>query len=180
MAIIWKTPSGLILEQRYVDFIREDIKTNILGRSKTISLRKGLKDEIKKKKSKGIVPNLINSLDASNISILVNKMIEDHYCINLLTINDCFASNANHIEDLSYRIKLAFLVIYGDKGYLDSFHKYILEFLLNKGFVLTESRDHIIIQSPKGNSLRRKIPTPPNPGVLDIRKELILSSYFVH
>lgn len=177
MAILWKTPSGLILEQRYVDFDKNDIKTNILGRSKTITLRKPLKDKVNlRKQNQGIVPNLIHSLDASNISILVNKMIEDNHYINLLTIHDCFATNANHIEGLTYRIKLAFLVIYGNKDYLTNFHEYILEFLENKGFILAKEKDYVI--TPSGEN--RKIPNPPASGDLNINKELILSSYFVH
>lgn len=177
LAILWKTPSGLILEQKYIKFDKKNIKTNILGRPKTITLKVPLIDKLDlKKQNQGIVPNLIHSLDASNISILVNKMIEDNHYINLLTIHDCFSTNANHIEDLAYRIKLAFLVIYGNRDYLDKFHEYILEYLGNIGFNITKEKDYVI--TPLNNKI--KIPNPPTPGDLDLKKEFMFSSYFVH
>jgi DNA-directed RNA polymerase len=67
------------------------------------------------KQNRGIIPNIIHSLDAANISILVNKMIDDDIKMNLLTIHDAFATNANYVDDLTYQIKLAFLVIYSNK-----------------------------------------------------------------
>lgn len=78
IAIIWKTPSGLILEQKYVKFDKKVINTAILGRNSSITLKKPRKKDVDlKRQNHGIIPNLIHSLDASNISLLVNKLIED-------------------------------------------------------------------------------------------------------
>ena len=71
-------------------------------------MRKPLKNKINlRKQNHGVIPDLIHTLHASNISILLDKIIKDNYSINLLTIQDCFATNANHVADLTYRIKIA-------------------------------------------------------------------------
>lgn len=176
LGIIWKTPGGLIVEQKYVQFDVDTVTTSILGRKKSISLKKPKDSLDLRKQNHGIIPNLIHSLDASNISILVNKLIEDNNHINILTIHDCFATNANYIEDLMYRIKLAFLSIYGNKEYLINFHEYILEFMNNKGFILTKDKQYVI--NSKGKNL--KIPDLPKSGKLKLKENLMLSPYFVH
>lgn len=177
LAIIWKTPSGLIIEQRYVHFENEDVTTNILGKTKSMTLKKPILDKVNlRKQNHGIIPNLIHSLDASNISILVNKLIEDNNNINLLTIHDCFATNAKHVDDLTYRIKIAFLVIYGDKDYLHKFHKYILDYMRNKRFMISKDNSYVINSEGK----KIKIPKPPILGELNLKDDILLSTYFVH
>lgn len=176
LGIIWKTPGGLIVEQKYVQFDVETVTTSIVGRKKSISLKKPKVTLDLRKQNHGIIPNLIHSLDASNISILVNKLIEDNKNINILTIHDCFATNARHTEDLMYRVKLAFLAIYGDNEYLINFHEYILEFMINKGFMLTKDKQYVV--NSKGKKL--KIPNHPELGKLKLKDDLILSPYFVY
>jgi len=74
LIVSWKTPSGLYINQKYIQFTKYDLKNTIMGKRKTIKLKKP-----KKKKNKTIidkckqinsfVPNFIHSMDGSNIVI---------------------------------------------------------------------------------------------------------------
>jgi len=57
------------------------------------------------------MPNLIHSLDASNIHLLCEKLKD----IPLYTIHDCFASTPNNMEVIEKMVKFAFIEIYFKK-----------------------------------------------------------------
>lgn len=46
------------------------------------------------------MPNLIHSLDASNIQLLCKFLNENEIKIPLYTVHDCFASTANNMSIL--------------------------------------------------------------------------------
>ncbi|RKF57508.1 putative DNA-directed RNA polymerase [Golovinomyces cichoracearum] len=144
MGIIWKTPSGLVIEQRYTDTYSVNLITQIIGKRKSVSLVKPIKNKISlRKQNTSIIPNLVHSLDASHVTLIVKKLILLDKNINLATIHDCFATNPNHINFLNHHIKYAFLNIYADKNYIKEFHMYILDYLKSIGFTVDEEKNLI-------------------------------------
>lgn len=71
------------------------------------------------------MPNFIHSFDAAHIVLLCMK-VRESYNFNIVTIHDCFGTNANHAELLSEIIKQTFIAIYYDKECINRFHKHIL------------------------------------------------------
>lgn len=134
--VLWKTPSGLIIQQKYVDFDTKILNTSILNYKKSISLKIPNINKISLiKQNQAIIPNIIHSLDASNVSLLANKLIINNDKVNLLTIHDCFATNANNIPLLSLLIKKSFLEIYNDKNYLEDYNSFVLNYLIEMGLI---------------------------------------------
>ncbi len=82
-------------------------------------------NEFKQKRS--LMPNLVHSLDASSLCLLV-----DSFCsLNLLedrsffAIHDCFATTINHMEDLINLLKAIYIKTYSEVSYLNNFDKCI-------------------------------------------------------
>jgi len=98
--------------------IRTRISLIDKGREKvTISLPS--KSLNKRKLKSAVMPNLIHSLDACNIHLLINKVLDNNFNFPIYTIHDCFASTPNNMASLERLIKLTFLTIYFEGKYLE-------------------------------------------------------------
>jgi DNA-directed RNA polymerase len=99
------------------------------------------KEEIDiRKQNNAIVPNIVHSFDAANISLLV-KIVSSNFDtrkMNLLTIHDCFATNANDVEKMRSGVKLGFLAIYSEKSFIDSYYDFIIDFIKKTGYNIIE------------------------------------------
>ena len=160
-------------------------KVIIVKQTSIISLHnknedKRLHDNINSQACVKIGLQIYVSQQAANISILVNKLLDDGIKINILTIHDAFATNANYIDELTFRIKLAFLVLYADKDFILKFHDDIVKNLISQGFLINEKRTHFIISDNKGDLVKIKIPKPFEGGAFNLKNELPLSKYFMH
>jgi DNA-directed RNA polymerase len=72
------------------------------------------------------MPNFIHSLDATNVHLLLYDIINSDQ-IPVYTVHDCFASTANNMSILEYKVKLAFIDIYfNDEGFLLKSHNRII------------------------------------------------------
>jgi DNA-directed RNA polymerase len=68
------------------------------------------------------MPNLLHSLDASNIHLLCNNLSGQP----LYTIHDCFATTANNMVVIEQEVKKTFIEIYFSSGnYLVKMHNNI-------------------------------------------------------
>jgi DNA-directed RNA polymerase len=71
---------------------------------------------------RSFMPNLIHSLDACNVHILIYKLIKSEQIpvpVPVYTVNDCFASTANNMSIIEHNVKNAFIDIYfDDEGFL--------------------------------------------------------------
>lgn len=138
---IWLTPAGLIIEQNYAPIKSRDLTTSILGKRRGITLREMDRNVTDiRKQNNSIVPNVVHSFDASNIALLVEN-ISSNFSVNkmnLLTIHDCFATNANDVDEMVLKVKLAFIALYSEKSFIDSYHNFILEFINKTGFIIKE------------------------------------------
>jgi len=108
----------------------------IKKRSVTISLPTTSLDTRQIKRS--FIPNFIHSMDASNIHLLIKRLIDNNSSINLYTIHDCFASTPNFMKTLNNEVKLSFIDLYLNFDYLDSMHNNILSQINSYTTVYTE------------------------------------------
>jgi DNA-directed RNA polymerase len=72
LGFIWKTPSGLILEQKIMVTVSKEHSTYVLGKKKSFNLLEATTKVNKVKQKDGIIANLIHSMDASHIALLVD------------------------------------------------------------------------------------------------------------
>ena len=93
-----------------------------------------------RKQNNSIVPNIVHSFDASNIALLVDNISSNfsENKLNLLTIHDCFATNANDVDEMEFMVKLSFIALYSEKSFIESYHNFILEFIRKTGFIIRE------------------------------------------
>jgi DNA-directed RNA polymerase len=101
------------------------------------------------------MPNLIHSLDASNVHLLCDKLANKP----LYTIHDCFATTANHMEDLENDIKKAFIEIYFSNGnYLEKMHNSLIDQIKSYNNNIISKNNNEYIQINKTEFLIPKIP----------------------
>jgi len=131
MPVIWTAPSGLfcilysvfcILYSVFCILYSEKIslsirqfeskitQSNLVQYSKPITIKLPLNKLDNKSIISGFMPNLIHSLDASNIHLLIPKLTDQP----LYTVHDCFATTANNMSKLDnlILIKETFIQIY--------------------------------------------------------------------
>ncbi|ORY88691.1 hypothetical protein BCR41DRAFT_343728 [Lobosporangium transversale] len=172
LPVVWVTPSGLSIKQKYVDFTTYDIVNNVLSKRKTITLRKPLDIINIKKQELGLIPNYVHSMDACNIFLLYESLINLNNKIDLLTIHDCFGSHANDINTLSILVKNAFVSIYKNDKFLKKFHKTNVDCI--KSIVIVKKGKFTINDKPY------TIPTPPKIQNINLEYHLPKSLYFLN
>ena len=154
--------------------------SSILGKKKSITIRKPIENKINlKKQNEGISPNITHSFDASNVSLLIKRLIDIDQYINLLTIHDCFATSPNNVELMFLHVKLAFLMLYADKNFITNYHNFILEYVKNN----LEIIDNNVILINNKNKKSKSIPIPNIPKFEvnpEFKANLLGSQYFLN
>lgn len=80
------------------------------------------KNQFNKNKQKfALMPNLVHSLDAASLCLVIVNYFKQIYNVNFYSIHDCFAVPCNKVNDLIGLLKFAYCSIYSD-------NKYLLEF----------------------------------------------------
>jgi DNA-directed RNA polymerase len=113
-------------------------------------------------------------MDASNVALLIKNILNMTKNINILTIHDCFATNANNIEMIFLNVKLAFLFIYSNDNFITTYHNFIINYIKNSGYVIDNNSEYIIISTKK----RIQIPQKPFFEKNTYFKENILGSQY--
>jgi DNA-dependent RNA polymerase len=173
---IWLTPGGLIIEQRYVETKRKIIPSNIIGKKSSITILRYNKDKINLKNNEAIVPNLVHSFDASNISLLIKQLLNTNNNINILTIHDCFATNSNNVDLMSFNVKLAFALLYSNKKFLYDYHNFIIQYIDKLGISINHIDNYICLNN-------KKIPIPKIIDIKynnDFKNNILGSQYFIN
>jgi DNA-directed RNA polymerase len=173
-----------LFNKNYVGIKKRELTTSILGKRKSITIKEmnKLEPDIRKQ-NHAIVPNIVHSFDASNISLLVknlsNNFTENNF--NLLTIHDCFATNANNVDKMTFNVKLAFIALYLDKSFIDSYHSFILDFIIKTGYLIDkENSNNETISYIVTTEGRIKIPNKPYFTInKDLKLSILGSQYFI-
>lgn len=81
---------------------------------------------------------LYTLLTQVNVATLIESL-NSNYKIELFTIHDCFATNANYIELLKFQVKNTFLSLYSKNILIDSYYDYIRKIIeLNQFQIVKE------------------------------------------
>src|SRR5882724_6441508 len=144
--IFWITPVGLKINLSTIKFkkIRSTSSLIPFGKPVTISIPTNKLNTRKIKTS--FMPNLVHSLDASNIHILCEKLNNQP----LYTIHDCFASTANNMYDIEKKVKASFIEIYfNNENYLEKMHMNLIDQIksINNEIININENEYIIINN---------------------------------
>ncbi len=168
--ISWSTPNGLELFQSYNLSKIKKIKINFLGKNRTAVLRKWTENKDCKREVQAIIPNIIHSLDASHLTMLINKWDK-----NILPIHDCYGTHPNDMINLSELVRETFVLLYSNNDFLknidtkfrNNLKDYKVKTILKDGEELVE----IMISRNKFKYL--PLPILPKYGNLDLNDIII-------
>lgn len=78
------------------------------------------------------MPNLVHSLDAASLALLLDSYFNNCYKVNnIYTVHDCFAVTANNIDSLMLLLKLVYRKIYFQDSYLIKLDRGIKDHIKN-------------------------------------------------
>ncbi|KAF8867486.1 hypothetical protein CPB85DRAFT_158204 [Mucidula mucida] len=74
------------------------------------------------------MPNLIHSLDATSLILLINDYFTnyDSEHKNIYAVHDCFAVTCKNVDYLIESLKMIYISLYADKGYLTKLNNEII------------------------------------------------------
>lgn len=135
--IRWVRPIGIVISRTYEKFKLSKTKSFVFSSRKPMSLRMRTGEVNVVKRKRAFLANLVHSLDARNIHVLVKLINEYGSHFPIYTIHDCFATTPNNMyKSLEPLVKRAFIQIYfSDEGFLTKIHNNIMKDLKNN-FVL--------------------------------------------
>jgi DNA-directed RNA polymerase len=88
----------------------------------------------KKKNVRALMPNLIHSLDAASLSLLIHKYFNNYEnnMKNIFAIHDCFSTTCNNMKYIIETLKLIYISIYSEKVYLRELDKNMINHIKNR------------------------------------------------
>lgn len=127
LVIPWGTSSGLLVNQSYTS--STDIKLRPFTYSKTsFNLKLSTGKLSGSKQIRAFMPNLIHSLDAASLALLVDLYFKSSIEIrNFYAIHDCFAVTANNVNILINFLKQVYNKIYSEDEYLRKLNSEIIK-----------------------------------------------------
>lgn len=147
LPVVWITPLGLKISLSTLQYKKERDSSSLLPYGKPVTISIPTKRLNTRQIRSSFMPNLIHSLDASNIHLLCNSLKN----IPLYTVHDCFASTANNMSYLETRVKSAFIEIYfKDESYIEKMHNNLIEQIKSyKQSVIVDGEEFVEIGNKK-------------------------------
>lgn len=130
LPIEWITPAGMKVKMGYQKRESKPIKS-LFSKLRIGSVSRPLTKLDSISNRIAFMPNLIHSMDATNIQLLIKIFTDKNKTMNLLTTHDCFATTPNYMYDLNKEIRLAFLMIYFKDDYIKSVHENFIKQIYN-------------------------------------------------
>jgi DNA-directed RNA polymerase len=190
--VTWTLPSGLIVSQEYYATKKIKLKPFLYTKNLLNLTVKEKKKSNELKQKIALMPNLVHSLDAATLCLLVNNYFADKSSDepkNFYSIHDCFVVPCNKVSNIDKLLKLAYATLYSSNHYLIEFND---NFLFNiKQFYGTnyvnydEIKQELIINTASQNEdIKFKLPSilkilgiSPN---LKSKIDSSKSSYIIH
>lgn len=150
----WVLPSGLSILHSYKD-------ANILRVNKYKGYKQSFVvklyniDKINiSKNSIALMPNLIHSLDANSLLLLINSLYNlNSFSNNFTSVHDCFGTSIKDIVILKYTLTSLYIDIYNNGSFIDDFHNQFLKTLSNfSNCSIDDLPTHLVIDNPKNKS----------------------------
>ena len=147
----WRTPAGSVVQQSYWNVAKSDVKTVMGSYYMWDENPQGGLNQRKQQLSSS--PNIIHSLDASLMQIMVRRLyekgIEDIACIH-----DSFAVVPAHVDTMRQTIQETAVEMFSGDWIRDEFHPYVESYAKNAD-----------------------LPEPPTQGGFDV-SEVLKAKYF--
>jgi DNA-directed RNA polymerase len=175
--VYWTTPNGLKVNLSTVKMKSHILKSRLYSGNKPITITLPTKQLDKMAIKRSLMPNLIHSLDATNIQLFINKVDRT---IPFYTIHDCFATLPNNMTYLENKVKEAFIEIYfKDISYVITLHQQLVLQIKSAAQVKTDSegREYITEYGKKGKNEIKHIFIPQLPKAFTNEN---LSQYFIN
>jgi DNA-dependent RNA polymerase len=127
ITIPWGLPSGIEVKQSYLTSKEVRLKPFTFSKNSfLLKIPNKNKYNVQRQK-RAFMPNLIHSLDATSLAMLVDLYFNSINGIkNLYAVHDCFAVTANNVENLMEFLKLVYINLYSDNHYLKQLDKQII------------------------------------------------------
>lgn len=116
------------MRQSYLE--EKTVKIKPFSYSKTqISLTAFIKKLDLNKQTRAFMPNLIHSLDAASLILLLDEYFNSSELLvkNIYTIHDCFAIPMNQVEFIIDNLREIYTSLYSNSHYLEKLDKGILD-----------------------------------------------------
>lgn len=147
--VIWSTPTGFIVHQRYQKSVGKHFKVWFQGKRVRLTLRvQGEKPDTRKQAS-AVAPNFVHSMDAAHLQMVLNRMTKEGITTYFSVIHDSFGVHACDVDELHYAIRDEFINLYSTSQ-------------------LEKYRNWVISTLPE--SARDKVPPVPKAGDFDIEE----------
>lgn len=153
--LIWQTPAGFPVYQRYPNVKLHRVRTQLFGETIKLSYNSEQPGIDTGRQNLAIAPNFIHSLDAAAMMLTVNRCAEEGIT-DFAMVHDSYGTHAAHIERMGEITRQVFHDMYANTD------------------VLSDWVDQV---SANSGIPRDEFPAPPAKGSLDISKVLD-SPYF--
>ena len=98
--IPWILPTGLVINQQFYDKKTLKVKPFVYQKN-LVNLTVLNKNQFNKNKQKiALMPNLVHSLDAASLCLVIVNYFKENDNINFYSIHDCFAVPCNKVNNL--------------------------------------------------------------------------------
>ena len=118
--ILWVTPSGFVVSQRYMKKEVVEIKMKLLGRCEIRVATDDTNEVDLLGHKNGTAPNLIHSLDANTLHFTVDKFDKP-----IALIHDSVLCRATDMTELSTKVREVYMHLFAEHDYLNDFAKAI-------------------------------------------------------
>lgn len=133
LPVMWNLPSGLEISQQYkVKHSKQIRPFQFLSTAISLSFTDNLKVD-KRKQTRSFMPNLVHSLDSSTLMLLYyffNKSL-DNKNVNFYSVHDCYGVTAKHVDNLISLLRVIYIDLYSDEGYIKKFDRDIITYIMN-------------------------------------------------
>jgi DNA-directed RNA polymerase len=96
-----------------------------------ISLAKVLDKFNKRKQVESLMPNLIHSLDAASLTMLIDEFKKNYPDASFYAVHDCYAVTCDKVPDLISILRSVNISFYVDNQYIKKFDKGIINHILD-------------------------------------------------
>jgi hypothetical protein len=182
--IYWYSPTKMKISMSNLIMRSKKVKTSILKNATPITILLPTDQYSYTDIKKGLMPNFIHSLDASNIHLLIKNIKQlDIKSLNLYTIHDCFATDAKNMAILELLVKKSFVDLYLSKNYLESVHNSFVNQIHAITTVFENEKGSYIIIKEGDMTKTMYLPILPDfkwsLNIQKITKEVLFNLYFI-
>ncbi len=125
MPVLWYTPDGFPVLQKYVKQNGKKFKVYFQGQRLRLTLRVDTTKPDSRKQASAIAPNYVHSMDAAHLRMVVNRMVDEGVTRDFAMIHDSFGVHAADVDELHYVIRDEFVKLY-DVDRLKEFYQQAL------------------------------------------------------